>query len=306
MIVSKSVCYWIVLKLVPMDELEDINWLRSGILVVIALLTLYVKESQIPLMYNAASIRELSLFIILLHIALLFLLILLENYQRQIQEHMSMRMQTVTNQALLKNIQVRQDSDEAIRSLRHDLKNHMITLRLLIEHGKTDSAIRYADDFLTQATPAALNICTGHELLDGLLLEKLSPAVQNHISINVVLDFRKGDFIRDFDLCAIIGNLVDNALEACCQIPQEKDRYIDISGGGMANCLIIHISNSFLTPPIMTDDLPRTLKTDRQNHGYGLRNTSRILKKYHGNLTVSVTEPNRFTVAILIPLPENS
>ena len=217
-----------------------------------------------------------------------------------------MRMQAITNQALLKNIQVRQDSDEAIRSLRHDLKNHMITLRLLMEHGKTDAAIQYADDFLTQATPAALNIRTGHELLDGLLLEKLSPAVQNHISINVVLDFRKGAFIRDFDLCAIIGNLVDNALEACSQIPRKQERYIDISGGCTANCLIVHISNPFLTPPLMTDDLPRTLKPDRQNHGFGLRNVSRILKKYHGNLTVSVTEPNRFTVAVLIPLPEDS
>lgn len=305
MVLTKAVCYYTVLKLVPIDKLEDISWLRFSILTMIALLTLYVKESQIPLMYNAASIRELSLFIILLHIALFILLILLENYQRQMQEHMSMRMQAITNQALLRNIQVKQDSDEAIRSLRHDLKNHMITLRLLMEHGRTDSAIQYADDFLAQTAPAALNVCTGHELLDGLLLEKLSPAIQNHISINVVLDFRMGRFIRDFDLCAIIGNLVDNAVEACSQVPQEKNRYIDISGGCSANCLMIHISNSFWTPPIMTDDLPRTLKADRQNHGFGLRNVSRILKKYHGNLTVSVTEPNRFTVAVLIPLPDN-
>ena len=303
-VVVKSIVYTIIIRLAPMDGLERISSLRAMILLLIAWLTVFVKESQVPLMRDTDLLHQLSLFMILLHVSLLFLLVLLENYQRQMQEYMSVRFQVLKDQALLKNIQLKQDNAETIRNLRHDLKNHLLTIRLLIEKGNISSATTYIDEFLNQASPSSLSICTGHDLMDGLLQEKLGKAQKQNVSINVVLNFRQGTFIKDFDLCSIMGNVLDNAVEAVCQVKDQNARFIDIHGGCQANCMIIHISNSFETAPEIVDDLPRTLKPDKQNHGYGLRNVKRILEKYNGNLTVTVERSNCFTLVLLIPIPE--
>lgn len=304
---AKSACYGTVCMLVPINRAGDIGKFRLGILLITAWISIAVKNSQIPLMDGGSgSVRELSLYMISLQFVLLVLLVLLELYQRQMQEHMAIQYQNLSANALLKQIQAKQENDQSIRMLRHDLKNHFLTLRHFLQEGRSDAALAYVDEFLQQATPAGLPIRTGCPLMDGLLLEKLGEARDHGIAVRVNLDFRKGGFLRDFDLCTIVGNLLDNALEACNELPLSQERYIEIRGGCMANCLLFHAANSCLRQADTVSGLPFSTKTDRLSHGYGLLNVQRALKKYNGNLTLTSDEPGRFEAAVLIPIPEGT
>lgn len=301
----KSICYTSICRIIPLEQVGNIGKIRMGILLIIAWISIVVKNSQIPLMDRSSdSIQELSVYIISLQIILLVLLVLLELYQRQLQEHMAIHYQNITANALLKQIQAKQENDQAIHILRHDLKNHLLTLHHFLQNSQIDSALQYVNEFLDQTTPAEIQIHTGHALMDGLLLEKLGIAQKHQIAVHVNLDFRKGSFIHDFDLCSIIGNLLDNALEACYQVDDLQERYLEICGGCSANCLLFHITNSRPIRTDTTDDLPLTTKADRLNHGFGLLNVQRVLKKYNANLTLSTNVLNCFEASVLIPLPE--
>ena len=140
---------------------------------------------------------------------------------------------------------------EAIRSIRHDLKNHMSTLRFLAENHEYD------------------------------------------ISFDLKLDFSKGNFISDFDLCVIWGNLLDNAIESCIKLPSEN-RCIEIKGGVSANFILVRISNDFNGTLVMQNGLPSTTKKDSVSHGFGLRNIEKTIKKYDGTITASTENGKKF------------
>lgn len=240
---------------------------------------------------------------ILLHVILLLLLITYEFSRRHILEAAVLQLQNTAAQALLESIQSRQQSEESIRALRHDLKNHAITLQLLLEQEKIGEALRYLDAFQAQTAAPTGTYHTGNDLLDGLLCQKLLPAIAQGISAETAIDFRQGGFVSDFDLCTLMGNLLDNAIEAASQIKPLEARFIRIIGGPTANCLLIRMENSCLPRVLAKNALPSTTKADRTLHGFGLRNVKQVVERYGGTLTVSADE-QRFTVSVLLPIPD--
>lgn len=97
------------------------------------------------------------------------------------------------------------------------------------------------------------------------------------------MDFQQGAFIDDFDLCIIVGNALDNALESCLSV-RDEHRFIDVKGGPSAGCLLIQVANSSARPALLAGNLPSTTKTNQDNHGFGLRNIRRSLEKYQGTM----------------------
>ena len=246
---------------------------------------------------------QFSTYFILLHAAMLLFLIAFEYSRRQAVKYAAIALQNITAQALLENIRDRQQNEESIRSLRHDLKNHAITLRLLLGEGNIEEAIKYLGAFQEQAAAPANVYCTGNDLLDGLLRQKLSSGVEHGVDVAVSLDFRQGGFIAPFDLCVLMGNVLDNAVEACLKVDSPDKRFIEVSGGCSANCLLVRVKNSCAAQTAFAGGLPRSTKADKTIHGFGLRNTKRVLEHYHGNLTVAKEGDSCFIVTMLIPIP---
>lgn len=239
---------------------------------------------------------------VLLHGILLLLLITYEYSRRHTLEATALQLQNTAAQALLENIQSRQQSEESIRSLRHDLKNHAITLQLLLEQGDAEEAMRYLDAFQAQAAAPAGTYHTGNELLDGLLRQKLSPALELGIPVRVTLDFREGGFIDPFDLCVLMGSALDNAVEACQKVEPPGGRFIEVSGGPSAGCLLIRVKNSCAAGGlVLNGGLPSTTKVNKALHGFGLRGIKRVLEHYDGSLTITTGE-DHFISTMLIPI----
>lgn len=247
---------------------------------------------------------QFSAYFILLHAAMLLFLIIFEYSRRQAVKYAAITLQNTAAQALLESIRDRQQSEESIRSLRHDLKNHAITLQLLLEEGNTAEAIKYLCAFQEQAAAPTNAYRTGNDLLDGLLRQKLSLGTEYGVDVAVSLDFRQGGFIAPFDLCVLMGNVLDNAVEACLKVSSPDRRFIEISGGCSANCLLVRVKNSCIAHTAFAGGLPHSTKADKTLHGFGLRNTKRVLGHYHGNLTISMDEDGCFIVTMLIPIPE--
>lgn len=302
---SRSLYFGALSLLIPFSGLAAADGSNIFFAAAICAVEVYTKMTGMDFVSEFASAPP-AFFVnyVLLHVILLLLLVTYEYSRRHILEATVLQLQNTAAQALLENIQSQKQSEESIRTLRHDLKNHAITLRLLLEQGDTQEAMRYLDAFQTQAAVPVGIYRTGNDLLDGLLRQKLSPALEENVHVRVSLDFREGGFIDPFDLCVLMGNVLDNAVEACQRVTSPDQRFIEVSGGLSANCLLIRVKNSCVVRGLALDvGLPSTTKVNKALHGFGLRGIKRVLEHYRGSLTVAANG-DHFISTMLIPIPK--
>ena len=306
-IILRFIFFAIIMKLLPFAGLIGANYSSIAFMVLINIILTYSKTAVL----TASSFEEVaprtSVFFILLQLALLLALLAFEFSRRRTVEAANLDIRNAEAQALLESIRGRTQSEEAIRSLRHDLKNHAISMQLLLDQGDTDGVKEYLDSFLEAAKNPTESYNTGSDLLDGLLKQKLSPAKDSGINVTCSLDFRNAaNTIDNFDLCVMMGNILDNAVEACMAQPSEQTRYIKVSGGPAANCQLIKVENS-VNPKNSTSGapgpsgLPFTTKADKTLHGFGLRNVKAVLERYGGSMTIT-QENSSYSISMLIPV----
>lgn len=288
----------------PFSGMAGTNLFHLVFMTSVCLVAVYTKSTSTGLLaeFNNSP-AQFSTYFILLHVSILLFLLAFEYSRRQSVEYAAMALRHAASQHLVENIQERRQNEESLRALRHDLKNHAITLQLLLERQEIPQAIEYLQHFEAQIVPPTNHFQTGNDLLDGLLCQKLLPVIDKGIKVGVSIDFRLGTFINDFDLCTLMGNLLDNAIDAALQVIPPDPSLICVTGGPAANCLLLRIENSCLARTHSGGNLPPTTKADKMFHGFGLRNVRQIVGKYGGTLTISTNEENRFTVNILLPIP---
>ena len=296
------ICFLIYRRIEP----EKISRVGSGRVLVTAAVTaigLTTRTVQFQLLGSQllSGAPALNIYFLALLLALLLALVSFEKYQMQLQESRALQSHQLMAQSLLHTLELRKENDEAVRRLRHDLKNHMLSIGAMIDQGQPEQARAYIDSFLQRSAPYELRIQTGRSLLDALMSEKLGRATEEGIAVSVVMDFRAGDFLSDFDLCMLMGNALDNALEACRALPPESDRFIEVKGGVSANLLTVRMVNSC---PAGRNGLLRTTKADPQEHGYGLRIIRDTAARYGGVVETRTDSPGRFTLLLSIPVPD--
>lgn len=293
--------YFLVYKFIPLYTIKEINSIRIMILLTICLFSLYLNNTlRFITDTNMAQQTELSIYSILLQLSLFACLIFMELFQRKTEESLQMKIEKISTETLLNNIKEQQKNNELIRQIRHDLKNHFVTLRFLISQDSSKKAIHYIDHIIGEYTDKQININTGNKIIDGLLIQKLNITKENNIDFSLSTDFSHISPIVDVDLCIILGNIIDNAIEANMKINNE-DRFINLRAGISYNQFIITIENAFDGHIQFHKELPLTSKQDKEIHGIGLKSTKRIINKYNGILTIK-NHNNKFILTIMIPL----
>lgn len=141
---------------------------------------------------------------------------------------------------------------------------------------------------------------TGNEVLDVFLQEKLLCCERDQIKLDCIVDGKCVEFIRPADLYALVGNAIDNAVEAVKRIENPEKRIISFSVRKSMNMALIHVDNEYVGKIEMEGNLPKSTKGDPLNHGFGMRSMSLIAEKYNGTVSVAV-EGNVFNLNILIP-----
>ena len=140
---------------------------------------------------------------------------------------------------------------------------------------------------------------TGSEVIDILLGEKLALCQSKGIPCTVIVDGTMFSFVNPLDLVTVIGNAMDNAIEACEKIAPES-RFIQVKTAQTEGFAVIRFYNSCDGQPFEVNGRIQTHKHDSENHGFGLLNIQRVAEKYQGEASWQV-ENNEFVLTLLFP-----
>ena len=132
--------------------------------------------------------------------------------------------------------------------------------------------------------------------------EKLSACVKEEITCVPYLDGSLLNFVKPLDLCTLIGNAMDNAIESCRQIPETERRHIRLHTSERGSTVVLSVRNTFLVAPDLRDGMPTTTKEDVRNHGYGLRNMRYLAEHYGGMLSCRI-EGEEFVLRVTLQRP---
>lgn len=185
-----------------------------------------------------------------------------------------------------------------MRGWRHDYKHHIQTMKAHLTLGQYQELDDYLNELDTDLTKVDTVLRTGNVRIDAVLNAKLAVAREKGIRVNakaIVPDQLK---VKEVDLCVIVGNLLDNAMEACAKTAEEK-QFIRIYVETLKGQLYIYASNS------MANHINKVgghyLSTKSGNHGFGLLRIDRVVKKYNGYINRQ-HEEGIFATEIMLPL----
>jgi sensor histidine kinase regulating citrate/malate metabolism len=186
------------------------------------------------------------------------------------------------------------DNIEAINRKCHDLKHEIAALRLMQEGEERDKLI---SDLESSVMLYDDRTKTGNETLDIILTEQRFKCADNHIDFTFMADGKLLDFINSVELYVLLGNALDNAIEAELK-EDEEYRSIHLFVGAFEQMTLVRLENYFSGNLNYKAGSITTSKEDENSHGYGLKSIERIAKKYGGHMVVDCKD-NRFVLSIL-------
>ena len=198
------------------------------------------------------------------------------------------------NKAIQNQLDVVQQSQLRIRCLKHDMDNHLLRLKDLIEKEKYAEALEYLETVKSSTAADKKLIDSGNDLIDSMLNYKLA-RLHDNIEQKYDIVVPKDLSFTEFDLNVIIGNLADNVLEALDQLPADEPKKLEISIRYKQGYLKVYFANTF--DGIMPEDGSR--KRDHDNHGLGLKSVERIVHKYGGDMRAKVSD-NWYEISLIM------
>ena len=247
---------------------------------------------------NLSKIPHILIFFSLTIFILIFLIVFLysKNTMFLREQEQKDKMQIAQLQQQFAYYQEKLKDEEKVRSVYHDMKNHLLVLQRQINSLETAEMV---EKLQSQVAMYEDYEHTGNDILDIILKEKSETAREKHIALSVTADLNGVDFIEPLDVSTIFGNGLDNAIEASEKLPEEQ-RAILVKAGRVQNFFSVLIENSCLQNREYTKQ--RTTKSDDFLHGFGISNMRKAAEKYDGQLTIKC-ENEKFTLKILIPIP---
>lgn len=186
-----------------------------------------------------------------------------------------------------------------MRGWRHDYHNHIQVMKAYLELGKIEEMKNYLDDLSHDLETIDTVIKTGNLMIDAILNSKIAIANAKEINVNAKATVPQNMKIPDLDLCVIIGNLLDNAIEGCEDLENQEDRFIRIYIREMKGQLYIYVGNSFGREIKKVNKQYLTTKAG-QDHGFGLRRIDSIVEKNNGYINRQ-NEEGVFVTEIMLP-----
>ena len=180
----------------------------------------------------------------------------------------------------------------------HDLKHQIRALRKVSK----EEFDKYLDSVEDEVRIYESIVKTGNDVFDTILTEKSLYCKDREIQVSCVADGSQMDFIETIDLYAILGNAMDNAIEAVEKFKDPQMRQIDVIICRQKNFLVMNFINPVSEILVYEDELPVSTKGDSKFHGFGLRSIRHFVKKYNGFLNIN-EEDGCFSLKIMIPIP---
>ena len=188
-----------------------------------------------------------------------------------------------------------------MRGWRHDYHNHLQTIKAHLALGQMEELEAYLLELEADLDRVDTLIKSGNVALDAILNSKMTLAKDRKIPLDVTAKAAEKLSLSDVDLCVILGNLIDNAIEACMNVITPEERFIRIYVGVFKGQFYISVSNA--APPGLKRDgsglFPSTKEARRG--GQGLKRVDATVQRYLGYVNRQF-EPGVFVTEILLPL----
>lgn len=189
-----------------------------------------------------------------------------------------------------------------VRGWRHDFANHVQNLNTLLEEEKYTELGSYLNKMGVELKTVDTVLKTGNVMVDATLNSKLTLAKSKNISVDAKAKVPEQPTVSEVELCAIIGNLMNNAIEACETLDNPTDRFIRVFIGTFKEQLYISVTNSYLgTRKRASGGKYNTTKQAKDSHGFGLLRIDTITAKYGGYVNRQ-SEEGAFATEIMLPL----
>ena len=246
---------------------------------------------------NLAGLVDLVIYISSGILAAIFMMIFM--YAKNIlylrEQEQRDKMQIVQLQQQFAYYQEKMKDEERVRSIYHDLKNHLLVME---SRQNTEETRQMAETLRSQIADYEDYVHTGNEFLDIILKDKAAKAREKQIDFSAMVDFHGIDFMEPLDISTIFGNAIDNAIEASENLPEYK-RLITVKAERVRDMLLITIENNTQPGNHLTEG---TTKKDRFVHGFGIPNIKKAVEKYSGQCNFQQKE-RVYRLKILIPCP---
>ena len=253
------------------------------------------------LSHDIHTMRQASIvsFLVLLLFFLVFSLLLLTISARD-QERAQRLVLQQTDRLMEKNYQtLHQDLQENAKRI-HDFHHHLQAILGLAEQAGNQKTKEYIHSLLDISYRDVRMCSCGNDIIDAVINCSAAEAARSQIDFQYNVELSSSlSQISPIDLCAVLGNQVENALDACKKIPDSQRRFIQVSIRQNKSFVVIQVINSAYRNPFTADGRLVTNKEDPEFHGLGLKSIQDTVDKYNGYLTNSYEDHTFHSEALL-------
>lgn len=237
----------------------------------------------------------ISLAGVLLFSVTIIMFITFQHQQEKEYEYLRMKNDNARLSIEKSYYEILENQNQKLMMYAHDAKNHLAAMRSLNEDPRME---RYISELSRQLSDYSRNCHSGNKLLDVMLGKYDFECERRGIHLEYDVKLCNLRSMDDIDLVAVLGNLMDNAVEAAAQ---SRAKTISLATARHNSCSVIIISNSCDSPPRESAGRLVTSKVHRDHHGYGLKSVAKALKKYDGDFAWSYDEKAlTFTVTVMV------
>ena len=279
---------------------------RTFILLVFTLVCVAILENNIFSQYmdstfTTSMTKMLSVSLLILLIALIIYLMFI-NSSKIISENIVTNLSTQID-TQISHYETLKSYDDEMRKFRHDYKNMILCLKALLQANETADALSFINDLEGSFDHEKPLFDSGNYIADALLSTKSRVSLEHNTEIDFD-GFIPSSRVTNLDLCIILSNALDNAIEACLAI--EGKKMISLFSETKNGFWFISIENPVTNDINIKNNTIFTSKRDPSRHGYGLQNIERTVKKNSGKMKISC-ENKKFTLDVAVKLrPSNT
>lgn len=272
------------------------KWLSIYILPITTYLTVYVIYRSMQYYQNQVFLTNLTLAsLIMLIISNMLIVKLMNDFHNEVVNENKLILAEKMIEQQQKQYQMMFEENEVIHKLRHDQKNFIIGLLSQIQNKDYDEMVKQLNAQLQELQAGSgQNIC-GNSVIDTIINYKISEAKKKNIKIDFHYKGLHNIQISGIDLAILLGNALDNAIEATEKIEETEKRIVELYIYLKGNQLVVIIENNVIQN-VDVDHL-QTEKTG--NHGYGVVNMKSVVNKYAGSLSFFCEDKVFKTVIVL-------
>jgi len=238
------------------------------------------------------------LFIIIIILSYVIIFIAIWSVNRNVELEYKFKAIDTQIELQKKNYQNLNESIEKYNAFEHDTRHHNLVIKSMINSKNYIAALEYLDQFTENGIRTDISVLCKNFTVDSILKYYMSIAINNNIDFKVNLNIPEDVNIDNLDLTVVMGNCVENAIEACKKINNDSKKYINIKAEIRELQLMVKIENSFNGQVVKEGNVIKTSKAV-EGHGIGLSNVRKITEKYNGYFNVKYNE-NKFEVQIII------